>query len=295
VSTPIEPKDKKVPRSRWRWLGRWLFRIAFCYLGVLIVLLFLENALLFHPVRDTRDWNPPPPECTVDDVFLDSADGNRIHGWWFPVAGSQGALLYFHGNAGNLSNRGKGARDLTQALGESLLIIDYPGFGKSTGKPSEASCYAAGNAAYDWLTQTKQIAPEQIILYGKSLGGGIATELAVNRPHRALVLVKTFTSVPDVAQCQFPFLPARWLVKNRFDNLEKIGRCQGPVLIAQADCDEMIPHSHAGRLFEAAGQPKQLYVLEDCSHNSAMPWEFLTTLAEFLRVKAPTAATSVRP
>ena len=260
--------------------------IAVVYLGVLLVLLWFENKLLFHPYKDTDSWVPPPPGLAVEDVWLPLPDGTKVHGWWCPVPGAKGALLYAHGNAGNLSHRGQAVQKLQEGLGLSVLIVDYPGFGKSEGKVSEAGCYAAAHAAYDWLAQ--KVPPEQIVLYGKSLGGGVMTELAVQQPHRALVLVKTFTSVPDMAQKQFPFLPARWLVRNQFNNLARIPQCPRPIFIAHGDCDSLIPLDHSRQLLAAASEPKQFFLMPGCDHNDPAPVEFYHELAKFLRQSAPT-------
>jgi fermentation-respiration switch protein FrsA (DUF1100 family) len=273
-----------------RRLLRWFLWFAAFYVGVVLVLLWFENALLYHPLRDSDSWEPPPAGVKVEDVWLNGADGTRIHGWWFPHADSHGALLYLHGNAGNLSHRGHVAPLFMKSLGVSVLFVDYPGYGKSDGQPSEGGCYAAGFAAYDWLTKTKQIPAENVILFGKSLGGGVAVELAVNRPHRALVLAKAFTSIPDMAQRQFPFLPARWLVTNRYDNLAKIGRCPRPIFIAHGDRDGLIPFSQGQRLFEAAPEPKKFLVLPNGDHNDPFPAAFFTALAEFLKEQTPLPA-----
>jgi fermentation-respiration switch protein FrsA (DUF1100 family) len=279
-----------------RRLLRGFLWFAAVYIGVVLVLLWFENALVYHPLRDSDSWEPPPGDVKVEDVWLQSSDGNRLHAWWFPSPGSTTALLYLHGNAGNLSHRGYVAPLLMKSLEASVLLVDYPGYGKSAGQPSEAGCYAAGYAAYDWLTKTQQIPAENVILFGKSLGGGVAVELAVNRPHRALVLVKAFTSIPDMAQRQFPFLPARWLVTNRYDNLEKIGRCPRPIFIAHGDRDSIIPFSQGQRLFEAAPEPKKFLVLPNGDHNDAFPPQFYTTLAVFLKesaaLRSPASSTS---
>jgi pimeloyl-ACP methyl ester carboxylesterase len=181
----------------------------------------LENALLFHPLRADESW--VVPDEWVQDVWLQTPDGTRIHAWWLPCRRSSGALLFCHGNAGNLSHRLQAVLALRKALSESVLIFDYPGYGQSDGKPSETGCYVAADAAYDWLTQQQGIAPEAVILFGESLGGGVATDLAAWRPHRALVLVKTFTSIPDVARQHTLTWASSSLVHNQFDNLEKIG------------------------------------------------------------------------
>jgi fermentation-respiration switch protein FrsA (DUF1100 family) len=261
---------------------------AFVYLGVVIVFIFLENSLLFHPVRASDDW-VAPPSSRIEDVEFSTADGTSIHGWWYRNGSSTSALLYAHGNAGNLSHRGPTIVPMAEALGVSVLIFDYPGYGRSAGKPNEKSCYAAGEAAYDWLTQSQQVAPENVVLFGKSLGGGVMTELASHRPHRALVLVKTFSSVPDMGQELFPWLPARWLVRNRFDSLAKIGQCHRPVFLAHGDCDSVIPCSHSQRLYEAANEPKRFLLMPGCDHNDALGADFLSALRQFLDQFAPVA------
>jgi fermentation-respiration switch protein FrsA (DUF1100 family) len=273
------------PKSWRRRLFR-LARLAACvYLGVLIVLLALENKLVYHPTRASEDWAPPPaPE--VQDVELTSADGTAIHAWWWPNPVAQGAVFYCHGNAGNLSNRGPILARIRQALGESVLIFDYPGYGKSGGDVGEQGCYGAADAAYDWLVQDRGIDPERIIIWGGSLGGGIAVDLASRKKHRALVLAKTFTSAPDVARNIYPWLPVRWLMRNRFDNLGKIDKCRGPVFMAHGTADRLIPFALGKRLFDAANEPKELFAVEGGDHNDPLPAEFFQRLHDFLAENA---------
>src|SRR4051812_4209202 len=132
----------------------------------------------------------------VEDVNLQTPTGTRIHAWWCPPPHwerSQGAVLYCHGNAGNLSHRVEGVLRWHEQLKTAVLLFDYPGYGRSGGKPSEAGCYASTDTAYAYLTEKLQLSPERVLLYGGSLGGGVAIDLAVRRPHRALVLVSAFT------------------------------------------------------------------------------------------------------
>jgi fermentation-respiration switch protein FrsA (DUF1100 family) len=263
--------------------------IAACsYIGVIIVLLFLETRLLFHPTRANEEWISPP-NSRVEDVFPQSRDGIRIHAWWCPTADwspDKGALLYSHGNAGNLSHRADAIASWQRYLGISVLIFDYPGYGRSEGKPSEAGCYSAGEAAYDWLVEQKHISRERILLYGGSLGGGVAVELASRRPHRALVLVKAFTSVADAAQEVYPWLPARWLVRNRFENLAKIGRCTQPIFIAHGTSDRVIRFSHSERLFAAANEPKRFHAMPGADHGDPLNKDFFVSLGTFLSENA---------
>jgi fermentation-respiration switch protein FrsA (DUF1100 family) len=251
------------------------------YVGIIIVLLALENWLVYHPTAARVDWREPP-NGHVQDLELRSTDGTRIHAWWCPVEGSSGALLYCHGNAGNLSQRNGSVAGLQQVLKESVLIFDYPGYGKSEGRPSEAGCYAAADAAYAWLVEVQKIPPERILIYGGSLGGGVAVDLASRKPHRALILVKTFTTMPDVGGGLYPWLPVRWLMRNRFDNLAKIGKCTRPVFIAHGTTDRLVPYELGERLFVAANEPKYFYRMDGIDHDGPVPAAMFAALTRFL-------------
>jgi fermentation-respiration switch protein FrsA (DUF1100 family) len=251
----------------------------------------VENRFLFRPLKAAEDWEPPPPGLDPHDVELTGADGSRIHAWWVTPAGwapGQGATLYCHGNAGNLSHRGENLRRWHDVMGQAVLIFDYPGYGKSGGRPGEAGCYAATDAAYDWLTQ-QHVPPGRILLYGGSLGGAIATDVASRRPHRALVLVSAFTSFPDMARTVYPWLPLRRLLSNRLDNLAKIGRVEGPVFIAHGTADRVVPFAQGERLFAAAREPKEFFPLHGHDHNHTPGPDFYQALRDFLARTDPAA------
>jgi fermentation-respiration switch protein FrsA (DUF1100 family) len=237
-------------------------------------------------VPASESWTDPGG-LHVEDVELHTPGGTRIHAWWCPVPGSTGALLYAHGKAGNLSHRVCNVA-LLQSLGESVLVFDYPGFGRSGGSPSESGCYAAADAAYDWLTQTRGIPAERILLFGRSLGGGVVTDLAVRRPHRALILCKTFTSIPDVASEHVPWVPTGLLMHNRFDSLAKIGRCTRPVFVCHGTGDRRIACAEAERLFAAALEPKRLFLMPGEPHDGPiLTGDCLDALRHFLAQTAP--------
>jgi uncharacterized protein len=247
----------------------------------------LANWLVFRPTPHTKFWDNPP-NARVQDVEW-QIPGGRIHAWWCPTEPwdpSQGALLYFHGVGGNLSHRGPGITRWQQELGAAVLILDYPGYGRSTGRPTEAGCYAAADAAYDWLTGPQRVAGERVLLYGGSLGCAVAVDLAARRPHRAQVLVSPFTSVPEVARHLYPILPRR-LVPNLFDNLTKIPRCRRPVFLAHGTADRLVPFSQAERLFAAANEPKELFPMKGYDHHHTPGPEFYARLREFLGRHAP--------
>jgi len=269
------------------------------YLGVFLVLLALERWLIFHPTTSLASWVEPRPALHAEDVWLSLADGARIHAWWCPADGwrpSKGAVLYAHGNAGNLSHRAESVRLWQEHTGMGVLIFDYPGYGRSTGKPNEAGCYAAADAAYDWLLHEQHVAPETIVLYGGSLGGAVAIELATRRPYRALILVSTFTSIPDMATQLYPWLPARRFIRNRFESLDKIGRTRGHVFLAHGTADRFIPFSMGERLFAAAPEPKVFLPLVGYDHNDGAGPEFYAEVTRFLaRPAANVARDEVQP
>jgi fermentation-respiration switch protein FrsA (DUF1100 family) len=250
------------------------------------VIRWLVSPFVFRPIRAAQEWLPPPPGLAVQDVELRTRRGTVIHAWWAIPAGwqpGQGALLYCHGNAGNLSHRGESVRRWVDGFGVGVLIFDYPGYGKSQGSPTEAGCHAAADAGYDWLTQTAGVAPEEVLIYGGSLGGAVAIDIASRRPHRALVLVSAFSSLADMARKQYPWLPVRWLVRRQWDNIGKIGSCPGPVFIAHGTADRVVPFSQGERLFAAAGAPKEFLPLVGYDHKHTPGPEFYQALRRFLR------------
>jgi|SRR5579883_684144 len=255
----------------------------------------LENRVVYFPTHS------PEPVAGADGFPLTTdskgrraypvdfvaADGTPVHAWWCPYPGATGAVLYCHGNAGDLTAWAAPVAQVLDELRESVLVFDYPGFGRSGGRPSEAGCYAAANAAYDWLI-ARGVAGNQITVFGVSLGGGVAVDLAGRRPARALVLVKTFTSVPDVAENLLAGVPAGRVMVNQFDSLAKIGRCPQPLFVASGTKDQLIPEDAGVRLYEAAVSPKQFFRLEGSDHNDPLTPEFFAALRRFL---ATTAAT----
>ncbi len=251
---------------------------------------FLVNYFLFRPATAADYWEPPPPGLAVQDVELITPSATRLHAWWAAPSGwtpAQGALLYCHGNAGNLSLRGPSMQRWQKTLGTAVLVFDYPGYGKSGGRPSEAGCYAAVDAAYRWLTSVSAVPGERVVLYGGLLGAAVALDLAVRRPHRGSVLVSAFTSVQDMARREFPWLPSRWLVRGAFDNLSKVGRTGRPVFVAHGTADRLVPFSHGERLFAAAREPRRFFPMPGLDHDHAPTAECLAAVKEFLDAHAP--------
>jgi fermentation-respiration switch protein FrsA (DUF1100 family) len=251
------------------------------YLLIVVIMCLLERQLVFAAVTAAERWqNPPDP--AIQDVELTAADGNRIHGWWLADPDSSSALLLCHGNYGNVSDRGQSLVRLRGLLHCSVLIFDYPGYGKSTGKPSEEGCYAAAECALAWLESAKHIPPGQVLLYGESLGGGVAVEMALRHPPRCLMLAKTFTSAPAVAARMYRWLPVRVLMRTRFDNLSKIASCRCPVYITSATSDTVVPYEHGEELYRSAPDPKSFFRLEGQDHSDRLPDECFTELLRFM-------------
>lgn len=282
---PAPPRN--APRCCRRSLARWAALLALGYGGVVLVFWLLERHLVFRPCSPAQAWNPPV-EADTQDVALISSDGVRLHAWWLPPRdAAAGAILVAHGNGGNLSHRGQLAADLRRATGAGVLVFDYPGYGKSEGQPTEASCYAAGEAAFHWLTTTAHIPAGRIVLLGESLGGGVVVELATRHDHRALVLVFTFTSLPAAAKYHYPFLPVYTLMRTRFDNLAKIPQCRRPVLLVHGTADRVIPITHSEALYAAAHEPKEFVRLEGIGHDNDLGDLLGVPLAKFLATHAP--------
>jgi pimeloyl-ACP methyl ester carboxylesterase len=264
---------------------RWLLVAIGVYVVAGLALMVLEDRLVYHARRASDSWVAPRVGLGVQDVWLRSADHLLVHAWWSPEPDARCAVLFCHGKGANVSHQQHTIEVLRQTLHGFVLVFDYPGFGHSEGQPSEAGCYAATDAAYQWLVQ--RMPPERIVVFGQSLGGAMAIDLAARQPNAALVLYKTFASLPDVAQHRFPIVPALWLTHNRFDSLAKIGKSRSPVFIAHGDCDQLIPLCQAERLFAAAPAPKQFFVMRGCGHHGDFPPDMLTALAAFVKAALP--------
>jgi fermentation-respiration switch protein FrsA (DUF1100 family) len=174
-------------------------------------------------------------------------------------------ILYLHGNAGNVTHRYDSITGLV-TLPARVFIVDWRGYGKSEGSPSEQGLYRDARAAWRYLIERKGVRPEQIVLLGESVGGAPALQLATEVEPAGVILQGAFTSLPDMAREQFPFVP-RFVVRTRMDNIGKIARVSCPKLILHAPADEVVPFAHGQRLFEAARPPKQFYVVEGAGHN----------------------------
>jgi uncharacterized protein len=232
--------------------------------GVFAFLRWYEPRMIYYPHYPTRrlERTPNALGLTYEDVPLTAADGTRLSAWFLPNDGVEYVILLLHGNAGNISHRLEKARVFLD-LGVSVLLLDYRGYGESEGKPDEPGTYQDARAAYRYLTATRGIPAERVLVYGESLGTGVAVELAATATVGGVVLEAGYTSLADVGQRIFWFLPGvRWLVKNRYDSRRKIGRLNAPLLLLHSRQDEVFPFRHAARLYAAAPEPKRLVELK---------------------------------
>jgi uncharacterized protein len=232
--------------------------------GALALLAGNERRFIYFPTR-RYDALPRQYGLETDPLELSTADGVRLRGWWVRGRGRT-ALVYFHGNAGNISNRLDRTRALVDSLGVDLVLVDYRGYGASEGRPDERGLYSDGEAIYE-AALARGFPPERIVLFGESLGCAVAIETALRKTARALILEAPFLSARRMARVVLPIFPT-FLLRTRFDNEAKIGRIAIPKLFSGSDADDVVPFSQTRRLFELAAEPKTLQVVRGAGHNN---------------------------
>lgn len=239
------------------WVDILIF-LALSYLALAAALFFLQSGMLYLPDTPGRALEATPADrgLEFEPLSIPTRDGETLDGWFIPAGEARGTLLFFHGNAGNISHR-LDSVGLFHRLGLNVLIFDYRGYGRSSGKPSEAGLYRDAEAAWRYLTGERATPADEIVLFGRSLGGAVAVWLAGRVRPAGLIVESSFTSVPDMGAEIYPWLPVRLLARNRFDSRARIGGVKVPVLIIHSRQDEIIPFRHGRRLFEAAAEPKQ--------------------------------------
>lgn len=228
----------------------------------------LVESLVFQPTR-RLDWTPANAALAYEDVGLAASDRVRLHAWWVPAASADAPVLLFcHGNAGNIGDRVYNVKLLHDA-GIAVLIFDYRGYGRSEGKPSQVGVHRDARAAWDWLVHERGIPASRVSLFGRSLGGAVAIELATHvEPHR-LIVESSFTSIADMAAVAMPMVP-RPLVPRLFDSITTIARVRCPVLVLHGTEDELVPFAMGRKLFDACHAPKRFVPIEGAGHNDTV-------------------------
>ncbi len=225
------------------------------YVLVVIAAYHTQSTIIFHPGGLTVN---PPEEFPIETVSIPTADGLRLNGWWLPASGTRRTVLFFQGNRLRASDHTLRLQTLA-ALGVNALLFDYRGFGQTAGHISrEEDIYRDGQAAWDYLRHIRQIPAGDIILWGRSLGGAVAVEVARQQPAGALVLESTFYALDEMARIHYRWLPTRYLLKFHFRNGAKLQDVRAPIIIIHSPVDGYIPFTQGQQLFEAAPEPKVL-------------------------------------
>jgi len=227
---------------------------------------WFANRSVYYPLKYPQGFWDLQAQVSAKDVWLQTADGVRLHGWWVQREDSRLVTLYLHGNAGNVTHRYSQIREITDA-GSSILMLDYRGYGKSDGRPTEKGLYTDAETAYQYLIRTGYRA-EQIILHGESLGTAVAIDLASRNPCAAVALEAPFPSGRDVARTVLPVLGPMLIWS--FDSAEKISRVRAPLLFIHGDRDDIIPLRLGQELYATAPPPKSFWIVEGAGHNDIL-------------------------
>ena len=266
-----------------------LASVAIAYTGIVALVFLFQSHLVYFPnVGREIGVTPQAYGLAFEAVTIATQDGEKLGAWWVPATQSRGAVLIFHGNAGNISHR-LDYLQMFHKLAYSSLIIDYRGYGKSTGSPSEQGTYRDAVAAWRWLVEDRGIKAGDIVLLGESLGGAVAAWLGTHVKPRAVVLASTFTSIPDLGAQIYPFLPVRLVSRFSYDSMAAVKAIRSPLLIAHSRDDDIIPYSHGRALFEAANEPKAFLDMQG-GHNDGFLFvrqEWVAQLGAFLERAAP--------
>lgn len=235
--------------------------------GIMVLAWMFQRTLIYFPFGEV----PGPRDVGLTQaeiVAFPTADGLTLHGWFVPSSGSPSAhtVLVFNGNAGNLAYRAPLAAAL-QRQGLQVLLFDYRGYGGNEGKPTEVGLRADAQAAHDYLLERGDVDASRLIYFGESLGTALAIAMAAEHPPAGVILRSPFTSLAEVGQAHYPFLPVRFLLQDRFAAIDEIQRVTCPVLVIAGDRDRIIPVGQSRRLYEAVTSTKDLVILEAADHN----------------------------
>jgi fermentation-respiration switch protein FrsA (DUF1100 family) len=230
-------------------------------------LCYLASRSVYYPFRfPAGNWKMQAA-IGAEDVWIDTSDGVRLNGWWISQPQARFTTLHLHGNGGNITHRAEIALALARS-GSSVLLLDYRGYGRSEGRPTEAGLYRDAEAAYEHL-RARGVAPENLIIHGESLGSAVAVDLATRKTCAGLVLEAPFSSARAVAGRVLPLLGPALIWS--FNAKGKIGQLRVPLLVIHGDRDEVIDYSLGRELFEAAPEPKQFWTVEGAGHNDILP------------------------
>ena len=228
------------------------------YAVLSIYVYYMQSSMIYYPNMPGRDLVATPENIGLNfqNVEFFTEDKVRLHGWFIPGKNAKRTVLFFHGNAGNISHRLESI-EIFHRLELNVFIIDYRGYGQSEGKISEQGTYRDAEAAWNYLINTQGINEQEIIIFGRSLGASIASWLASKHTPAALIIESAFTSIPSMGQRFYPFLPVRWLTHFKYDTKQYVKNISCPVMVAHSKNDEIIPYDEGREIFDAATEPKQ--------------------------------------
>jgi fermentation-respiration switch protein FrsA (DUF1100 family) len=276
-------------------------RLNLVFVTVLVTTVFggcrIEDKFIFHPDPvSARD--PSHVGLSFENILFNTQDDIRLHGWFIPHQEARATLVWFHGNAGNISDRLLNIKLLHDRIKINIFIFDYRGYGQSEGTASEKGTYLDGAAAIKYLLGRDDAAARQLILFGRSLGAAVAAEMAIRFTSLGLILESPFVSIREMAQALFPSLPIAWLLRTRYDTLEKVRRVKAPIMVLHGDHDATVPFAQGKRVFEVAPQPKRFYRIVGASHNDTFVVggeEYYGALREFIESALPAHRDTDRP
>lgn len=237
------------------------------YVALCIYVYYIQSSLIYYPDMPGRNLVATPENIGLayQDVEIITTDNIKLHGWLIPHDKVKNTVLFFHGNAGNISHRLESI-EIFHRLGLNVFIIDYRGYGQSEGKTTEQGTYQDAEAAWKYLHDVQGISGQQIIIFGRSLGASIAARLASKHAPAALIIESGFTSVPAMGQRLYPFLPIHWVTHFKYDTRQYVKRISCPVMVAHSKNDEIIPYDEGREIFAAAPENKQFLALRG-GHN----------------------------
>jgi fermentation-respiration switch protein FrsA (DUF1100 family) len=224
------------------------------YAGIVSIFFFTQTGMVYSPAK-VVSGSPAAAKLKYEDVNITAKDGVTLAGWFIKRENSERAVIFFHGNAGNIASSISAAKTYHD-LGFSVLTFDYRGFGKSQGVPGEEGTYLDAQAAWDYMTGEKKYKPDDIVLVGRSLGGSIAAWLAAHNKPGALIIESSFASMRKLGSQTYPYIPIGLICKFKYDTEKYLKSVNCPVLVIHSKNDELVPFSHGLRLYEAANQPK---------------------------------------
>ena len=261
-----------------------ILKIVIVYFLFLVLLLFIQNRLIFHP---TKEYCAVPRDLGLkgEDVSFTTSDGMKLHGWFFHVDRDAPVMLFCHGNAGNISDRLENVKLLLE-IPVNVFIFDYRGYGKSPGKPSEEGVYRDAEAAWQYIRKQRGTPAERIVFFGRSLGGAIALDVAIRHPVRAIILESTFVSLRSLVKKMFPYLLFYPFIPSKFANDRKIEKIHIPILIIHGSDDHTVPWRQGKMLYELANQPKEFWLVKGAQHTDSYevsPLEYKRKLGNFMK------------